>query len=159
GPKRDCLVACANLYSLPIGQLFADLRGNLRDVIIRIFHCQLEQGPDWKCLSQNELVDLRYDHKIEAWLVKVRRVTFLPRFGVSLFPAWGNCFKAGCSWRLSSFAWPRSSGFSCWDGSSIFGPSSTLRSSSLPHRRTETPNKSSPEIRDAQFIWRRLRLK
>ena len=150
---------CANLYSLPIGQLFADLHGNLRDVIIRIFHCQLEQGSGWKCLSQNELVDPGYDYKIEAWLAKVRRVTFSPRSAVSLFPAWGNCFKAGCSSRLSSFAWRRSSGFSCWDGSSIFGRSSTLRSSSLPHRRTETPNKSSSEIRDAQFIWRRLRLK
>src|SRR6266567_8763724 len=108
------------------------------------------KGPDWKCLSQNELVDPGYDHKIEAWLAKVRRVTSLPRCAVSLFRAWGNCFKAGCSWRLSSFAWPRSSGFSCWDGSSIFGPFSTLRSSSLPHRRTERPNKSSSEIRDAR---------
>lgn len=143
-----------------MGQLFADLRGNLRDVIIRIFHCQLEQGPDWKCLSQNELVDPGYDPKIEAWLAKVRRVTFLPRCVVSLFPAWGNCFKAGCSWRLSSFAWLRSFGLSCSDGSSIFGRSSTPRSLSLLHRRgTEAPNKSSTEIRDAQFIWIRLRLK
>ena len=108
------------------------------------------KGPDWKCLSQNELVDPGYDHKIEAWLAKVRRVTFLPRCAVSLFRAWGNCFKAGCSWRLFSFAWLRSSGFFCWDGSSIFGPFSTLRSSSLPHRRTERPNKSSSEIRDAR---------
>ena len=79
-----------------MGQLLADLRGNLRDVIIRIFHCQFEQGQDWKCLSQNELVDPGYDHKIEAWLAKVRRVMFLPRCAVSLFRAWGNCFKADC---------------------------------------------------------------
>ena len=133
-----------------MGQLLADLRGNLRDVIIRIFHCQFEQGPRLEGLSQNELVDPGYDHKIEAWLAKVRRVTFLPRCAVSLFRAWGNCFKAGCSWRLFSFAWLRSSGFFCWDGSSIFGPFSTPRSSSLPHRRAETPNKSSPKIRDAR---------
>ena len=115
------------------------------------FSLSIRARPRLKGLSQNELVDPGYDHKIEAWLVKVRRVTFLPRCAVSLFPAWGNCFKAGCLWRLSSFAWPRCSGFSCSDGSSIFGPSSTLRSSSLPHRRrTETPNKSSSKIRDAR---------
>src|SRR6266550_3049889 len=114
------------------------------------FSLSIRATPRLKSLSQNELVDPGYDHKIEAWLAKVRRVTFLPRCAVSLFPAWGNCFKAGCSWRLSSFAWLRSSGFSCSDGSSIFGPSSTLRSSSLPHRRTETPNKSSSKICDAR---------
>ena len=135
-----------------MGQLFADLRGNLGDVIIRIFHCQLEQGSGWKCLSQNELVDPGYDYKIEPWLDKVRRVTFSPRCVVSLFPAWGNCFKADYSWRLSSFAWLRSSGLSCSDGSSIFGRYSTPRSLSLPHRRgTEAPNKSSTEIRDASI--------
>ena len=123
------------------------------------FSLSIRARPRLKGLSQNELVDPGYDHKIEPWLAKVRRVTFLPRCAVSLFPAWGNCFRAGCSWRLSSFAWLRSSGFFCWDGSSIFGPSSTLHSSSLPHRRAETPNKSSRQICEAQFIWRSLRLK
>ena len=114
------------------------------------FSLSIRARPRPNRLSQNELVDPGYDHKIEAWLAKVRRVTFLPRCAVSLFRAWGNCFKAGCSWRLSSFAWLRSSGFSCSDGSSIFGPFSTPRSSSLPHRRAETPNKSSSKIRDAR---------
>ena len=124
------------------------------------FSLSIRARPRLKGLSQNELVDPGYDHKIEAWLAKVQRVTFLPRCAVSLSPGWGNCFKAGCLWRLSSFAWPRCSGFSCSDGSSIFGRSSTPRSLSLLHRRgTEAPNKSSTEIRDAQFIWIRLRLK
>jgi hypothetical protein len=46
-------------------------------------------------VAQNGLVDPEYDHKIEAWLDKARRVMFLPRFVVSLFPAWDNCSKAG----------------------------------------------------------------
>ncbi len=103
----------------------------------RKFHGKLRLMWQMRCIFRKiSLLILHLLITSEAWQAKVQPAMFSRHSVVSLFPASANCSRAGCLWRSSSFVWRQFFGFSCWDGSSISGPSSTLHFLSRANRST-----------------------